>query len=458
MEARRHLDVRAIRRSASVVKTLLKNVPLAQGTTPRRCRFGSREDGNDELPYRIENRMGGHALLRPSSVATQRHHAEKQAVPGNDKKPDDLKINSDRNDEAGLRKRPPAEFAIAAAVSPDNKLAAVVYDYETLGRYPPVKPRTLAVWDVATGKRLWVAYKGKDLDVDLLAFFPDSKRLLVRSNDALKEVDAATGKVRRTFQKDAAKVCSFAFSQDGRFLLVGDSEGWLRFLPSAGGRPIRTFRGGITRVTPLILSPDGAQAFYGFQASEVDPSQLYLWDTATGMNLHAFKPDDGLGQNPVVFAPDGRSAFLLHGSTDGKTSDLAFVHCSLPDCKVIRKYPVEIAHKVPIKGTAQHAVYYSLPEKAAITRNGKHLVYVSSDHLRMTLLDLGTGKQLWSVAPELPTYGQIALSPDATLALTAVGGGDPGPSDGFLPAVSDVRLQLWDATKGKRLRVLSGKE
>jgi WD40 repeat protein len=175
--------------------------------------------------------------------------------------------------------------------------------------------------------------------------------------------------------------------------------------------------------------------YYGFGYSSEEQNEIYLWKTTTGKNLHGFKRDDGWG-GLLVFGPDGKSAIVGQGTGEGGAARSWLVHCTLPDCKVIRKYPVEKA------------------EKAATTGKGKHLLYASTNRTKITLLDLGTGKELWTVTPELRGSENIALSQDATLLLTASGPYTPDPAE----PDQDVLVQVWDATNGKCLRTLSGRK
>ncbi|KAK5656560.1 hypothetical protein OQA88_4539 [Cercophora sp. LCS_1] len=65
-----------------------------------------------------------------------------------------------------------------------------------------------------------------------LAISPDCQHLASRTEDGIDVVDLETGLLRADFPFDAGRalVTSAAFSYDGRWLAIGDSEGWVTVL------------------------------------------------------------------------------------------------------------------------------------------------------------------------------------------------------------------------------------
>jgi WD40 repeat protein len=213
-------------------------------------------------------------------------------------------------------------MVLAAAFSPDGKWVAASYDYDSTERRSPRKPRKLALWEVATGKRRWVTYKGEEPGISRLAFFPDSKRILVLFKDRLEVMDAATGKVTKTLVKAAQKVSCFAFSPDGRFLLVAywRARSHLRLLDATTGKWVREFKGGkIGPAESLGFAPIGHLAFSECWGGEEGMSHsVCLWDVASGKPRHGF-PQKGSWGGPVAFTRD--SNFTLLVQTNGLSGE-----------------------------------------------------------------------------------------------------------------------------------------
>ncbi|MFN8922502.1 MAG: WD40 repeat domain-containing protein, partial [Sphingobacteriia bacterium] len=70
--------------------------------------------------------------------------------------------------------------------------------------------------------------RGHGLDVNAVAFSPDSKLLATASSDrTLRLWEVATGSLVRTLEGHTASVNAVAFNKDGNLLASGDSEGSL---------------------------------------------------------------------------------------------------------------------------------------------------------------------------------------------------------------------------------------
>jgi hypothetical protein len=103
---------------------------------------------------------------------------------------------------------PPQVHVAGAAFSRDGKLLLTAYRIEQ----PEPKaamPKRLALWEVATGKKLWAAHPATEARVGPaadnlfpVAFLPGDKLVLLRDKTSLQLWDVAKGSCARTFAKD----------------------------------------------------------------------------------------------------------------------------------------------------------------------------------------------------------------------------------------------------------------
>jgi WD40 repeat protein len=187
-------------------------------------------------------------------------------------------------------------FIQSVAFSPDGKfLAAGGYAYPSAGlsllaagreRLPVGK-----VWDVATGKELWViTHPG---GVSALAFAPDGRRLATAGADHVARVwDAPTGKELLTLVGHGGIVSGVAFSPDGKLLATSGHDQTVRMWSAEDGRPLRVYRGHTFPVLSVGFSADGR-----LLAAAAADGTVKLWDAARDQEATAL----ALG-NEIVFA------------------------------------------------------------------------------------------------------------------------------------------------------------
>lgn len=184
---------------------------------------------------------------------------------------------------------------VATAFSPDGKRAATS------------DPRTLVVWDTATGKDLafW-GLPGAAMD---LALANDGRRVLLGLEDHSAVLfDAGSGAHLQTLLHEGA-VGTVAMTADGRQALTGSDDEMVRLwdlgsgalrLQLALGNPIRT----------VALSDDGSILFAASQGQQVG-----IWRAADGNLLHELH-----SRNPGItsarFSTDG--TLLLTGQANGE--------------------------------------------------------------------------------------------------------------------------------------------
>jgi WD40 repeat protein len=184
---------------------------------------------------------------------------------------------------------------VATAFSPDGK-RAVTSD-----------PRTLVIWDTATGKDLafW-GLPGAAMD---LALANDGRRVLLGLEDHSAVLfDAGSGAHLQTLLHEGA-VGTVAMTRNGRLALTGSDDEMVRLwdlstgalrMQLALGNPIRT----------VALSDDGAILFAASQGQQVG-----IWRTTDGTlrhELHSRNP----GITSARFSADG--SLLLTGQANGE--------------------------------------------------------------------------------------------------------------------------------------------
>jgi eukaryotic-like serine/threonine-protein kinase len=190
--------------------------------------------------------------------------------------------------------------ALALAFSPDGALLASAHvDGE------------VHLWDMTRGEALPIRLR-HDGPAAALAFSPDGATLATGSLDAnlrLWDVGAAVaGEARRELLRQPSGVTAVAWAGGGEWLLTGHVSRGLRLTDPLRGRLLATLGGPESRVSLLVLSPDGR---YVAVASR-DPS-VRLYDLATREEARVLS---GLHRpaSSVCFLADG--AFLATVCTD----------------------------------------------------------------------------------------------------------------------------------------------
>jgi WD40 repeat protein len=204
------------------------------------------------------------------------------------------------------------------AFSPDGKYLAAASGASDIN--PP--RGEVKLWDFAAN-RPSRSFQTAERFHPKLAFAPDSKTLATAAGP-LQLWNVATGELKKTLKPQGREVLCAAFSADGKTLAGGGghwinqgggtiqmSEAWL--WDAETGNLRRTFTDLNTWLRSIALSADGTRLATGCTgpvqrkgALSWVPSELKLWDTATGKELwHLHGAPGDLWS--VAFAPDGKA-------------------------------------------------------------------------------------------------------------------------------------------------------
>jgi WD40 repeat protein len=361
--------------------------------------------------------------------------------------------------------------------------------------------KTLKVWETSTGLELRTLY-GHTYGANAVAFSPDGHVLASAGPDNLKLWDVETGHQIRTLEGVTSQP-TIAFSPDGRWLVLGQTDGTLviwdilhdykpRTQPAHSG-PItaltisadsqwlasgsadlsaktwslptgklnRTLSGHKDQLTGISFSPDGQ----AIATSSLD-STLRVWSSATGIQIHQLTSAWGDPDQThlhvgslfsVAFSPDGKS--LLAGDYSGTYS--------IWDAKTFLlraqfQSPSTMLSPIPFRS------------------DGSAFVGLDKDCRSPELYETDSGRSLLSFSAhasrDAPNLKSLALLPNGqTLLLGFVNSfdlwdlssrNDPQHFHGSTPAVSTngtilafsnrTRITFWDVQKEKQLGTITG--
>lgn len=185
----------------------------------------------------------------------------------------------------------------AAAFSPDGVLA-------TAG-----KDRTVALWDLASGKVVRTLERHK-ADVHALAYSPSGRLLVSGGGDRTVRVwDLVRGEEQAALAGHRQTILALAYSPDGRWLASSDAANTIRIWDAHTLTPVRALTEVQQPVLSLVFSRDGA-----WLAGGAADNSIYVFDTDLGRPVQVLNGHQGYVQ-ALALSPDGGT--LASGSRDG---------------------------------------------------------------------------------------------------------------------------------------------
>jgi WD40 repeat protein len=175
------------------------------------------------------------------------------------------------------------------------------------------------LWDADTGKLVRMlpgaAKNGTGLTVarhgGALTFTPDGSRVVICEREAVRVVDAASGKEALVLRAPGAPYYCLTLSRDGRRLVTGSDypDNAVRLWDAASGELLSVMSGHTNRVHVVIFSPDGARV-----VSCSQDQTLRVWDTAGTRPVVVLRGHTGSVMQ-AAFNPDGTR--LVSAAEDG---------------------------------------------------------------------------------------------------------------------------------------------
>jgi dipeptidyl aminopeptidase/acylaminoacyl peptidase len=167
---------------------------------------------------------------------------------------------------------------------------------------------SVKLWDLGTGKEL-PPLVGHSHKICSAAFSPDGKRLVSGSaNGSARVWDTETGRQVFPLSGHRDPVWSVAFSFDGRRIVTASGDHSAKVWDAASGRELLALNGHIAEVWSAAFSPDGHRIVTG----SADQTAR-VWDAASGLELLQLRGHLA-GIKSVAFSPD--SQMILTGGAD----------------------------------------------------------------------------------------------------------------------------------------------
>lgn len=227
-----------------------------------------------------------------------------------------------------------------------------------------------------------------------------------------------------TLCQQSNSVCSLAASADGRWLAVGEvTGGGLTVWELPNRRRIATLptEGAIA---PAAFAPKDPILAYSTGSAEGGTNEalcVRLWNVETRQTVLELPLDRPC--NELAFSPDGRTLVIgLVGSGPDAIS-----LWDLPEGRRRATFQAALAQSWP--GT-RFAVSPDLRRAACAAG-------------RLSVIELTTGAELWSVAPTDASFVSVAFSPDGAVLASTAGYTEP-------------LIRLWDAATGEPRGTLEG--
>ncbi|HZW33235.1 MAG TPA: M56 family metallopeptidase [Isosphaeraceae bacterium] len=335
--------------------------------------------------------------------------------------------------------------ATAAGAPPAPPLTALsrdqipAYELKVAGAADPGAASPSLVAILGNSRLKMMGYVGS------LVFTADGRSLLSAGNQEIACWDPVTGEQQRVLSGHTNRVDTLAISRDGRTLVTGSFDRSVKVWDLASGQARLTLRGHQNVVLAVAISPEGTLIASADQ-------EVRTWDISAGrQRVHMRRlGEHGRFVHGLAFSPDGRT--LVSGGDDGKLKvwDIAAGRLvqSLeplregwravafsPDGATLAAAGQE--HGLVLWDTRTWTIRHKVPgqdsigaEALAFAPDGRHLAVSLGFAARM--IDVATGKEVWSSPKQPVGMNAIAVSPD-----------------GATIATSGLMIKLWDVTAGK---------
>jgi WD40 repeat protein/energy-coupling factor transporter ATP-binding protein EcfA2 len=332
-------------------------------------------------------------------------------------------------------------------ISPDGKILAVAMMTDR-------RDTVVKLYDIKSQKEIGAFGTGKNARVPLVfAFSPDGRQLIVGFNDGTKLFDVAS--LRETANINTLLVRGYALSPDGKMLATSTSgEKPNTFVVTlwdlASGKKVDELTGDGEADIAIAFSRDGYLAIG-------NDKMLWLWAAfyhlgsnltktalrASSITALAYSPDDSIlaigYEDGVIQLYNAQNSYdvIEYATLKGHEIAVRFLTFA-PDSKVLisgssGEDPDIRLWDVAARLHEQRPVPFDSAKRILFSPDGKVLA-VASANQPVTLLDADTNAKLRTLPASTVNNDDIAFSPDGKLLATAGGG--------------DKTASLWDLASG----------
>ncbi len=210
---------------------------------------------------------------------------------------------------------PSGKMKVELPVGTEIRTVAISPDLSMLAIAPAGQPAQL--WDLRLGRlaaNLPTNFSGSEA----LAFSPDGQWLASADADTgVRFYEGSTGAPRAINNDFLLETFAASFSADSKYLYVGGADKIISVIDAASGKVVRTFPKQTFVVRLLDASPDGKSlaAAYADEHSFDNPAPVMIWDVAS-QSVRTTILQPGVTPNGGGFLPDGR--LLITSSDKGK--------------------------------------------------------------------------------------------------------------------------------------------
>jgi RNA polymerase sigma factor (sigma-70 family) len=203
-------------------------------------------------------------------------------------------------DVAAARERIPTEghhhAVFSVAVAPDGKTLASTGVTMSAAQGEGL----VRLWDIDTGTETGHLKTNFTGGMDALAFSPDGKNLVCRSNQ-MHLWDVARRKL--VFNPAHFGSTNAIFTADGQTLVEANADGKINLWDPRAGKKLRSFRAHDGMLTAAALTKDGKLLA---TSAQDEKGEVVLWDLATGREARRLQTTNEF-VGAFDFAPDGKT-------------------------------------------------------------------------------------------------------------------------------------------------------
>lgn len=242
-----------------------------------------------------------------------------------------------------------------------------------------------------------------------------------------EEIDVTKFKCLKTLNVDSGRVCSVAYSPDGKYIISGLSDKNIKMWDANTGECLKTIKSGHTReVDILSYSPSGKY----FISASSGTRPIKIWDVSTGKYIKILRIHSHFLKS-AIYSPDGK--YIV--STD--LGSIQIWEASTGVCLKILKNLLGFISSI------------------AFSPDGQRIIGSSYDNI-IGMIDLKTGKSLQTLKGHSSLVNSVAYSPDGNYIVSGSDKFNLSHSNKYPRWNSNCVIKIWDANTGECFQTLEG--